>query len=122
MMPKILRGRPTATEPSAPAELLVAVIGSDVLILTDREMSRQFEAGEATFFSDAFEDIARLADLWWQYHHDSRRWARVTDTQLAAYLDERRPDFVVSDQNHARRRELRRAAKANPATGERDDS
>lgn len=121
MMPKILRGRP-ATEPAAPAELLVAPIGPDMLILTDREMSRQFEAGEATFFSDAFEDIARLAGLWWQYHHDSRRWARVTDPQLSTYLDERQPDFAVSDQNHARRRELRRAAKANPATGERDDS
>lgn len=121
MMPKILRGRP-ATEPTTPAELLVAAIGPDVLILTDREMSRQFEAGEATFFSDAFEDIAHLAGLWWQYHQDSRRWARVTDVKLAAYLDNRRPDFVVSDQNHARRRDLRRAAKANPDTGERDDS
>ncbi len=121
MMPKILRGRP-ANEPAAPAELLVASIGPDVLILTDREMSRQFEAGEATFFSDAFEDIARLAGLWWQYHHDSRRWAQVTDSELAAYLDDRRPDFVVSDKNHARRRELRRAARANPDTGERDDS
>lgn len=121
MMPKILRGRP-ATAPSAPAELVVSAVGPDILLLTDREMSRQFEAGEATFFSEAFEDIARLAGLWWQYHHDSRRWARVTDPQLSAYLDDRQPDFVVSDQNHARRRELRRAAKANPATGERDDS
>ena len=121
MMPKILRGRP-ATEPATPTELLITAIGPDKLILTDREMSRQHAAGEATFFSEAFEDIARLADVWWQYHHDSRRWARVTDPGLAAYLDNRRPDFVESDQNHARTRELRRAAKANPATGERDDS
>lgn len=121
MMPKILRGR-SASEPAVPTELLVEAIGPDVLILTDREMSRQFEADEAAFFSDAFEDIARLAGRWWQYHHDSRRWARVTDPELATYLDNRRPDFVVSDNNHARRRELRRAAKANPATGERDDS
>lgn len=121
MMPKILRGRP-ATEPAAPAELVAPAIGPETLILTDREMSRQHEAGEATFFSEAFEDIAHLAGTWWQYHHASRRWARVTDTGLAAYLDQRRPDFVESDQNHARNRELRRAAKANPATGERDES
>ena len=121
MMPKILRGRP-ATESAIPAELLVTGIGPDTLILSDREMSRQHEAGEAIFFSEAFEDIAHLAGAWWQYHHDSRRWARVTDTRLSAYLDERRPDFVESDQNHARKRELRRAAKANPATGERGDS
>jgi len=120
-MPKILRGRP-ATEPAIPAELLVPAVGPDTLILTDREMSRLRESGEATFFSEAFEDIARLANVWWQYHHDSRRWAKVTDTRLAAYLDQRRPDFVESDQNHARDRELRRVAKANPATGERDDS
>lgn len=121
MMPKILRGRP-ATGPATSADPLAAAIGPATLILTDREMSRQHEAGEATFFSEAFEDIARLAGTWWQYHHDSRRWARVTDPGLAAYLDNRRPDFVESDQNHARNRELRRAAKANPATGERDDS
>jgi hypothetical protein len=121
MMPKILRGR-SAAESAIPAELLVTEIGPDTLILSDREMSRQHEAGEAAFFSEAFEDIAHLAGAWWQYHHDSRRWARVTDTGLGAYLDKRRPDFVESDQNHARKRELRRAAKANPATGERDDS
>lgn len=121
MMPKILRGRP-AVEAAAPAELSVPAVGPDTLILTDREMSRRHETGEATFFSDSFEDIARLAELWWQYHHDSRRWAQVTDPQLSTYLDERQPDFVVSDKNHARRRELRRAAKSNPATGERDDS
>jgi hypothetical protein len=121
MMSKILRGRP-ATEPATPADLLVAAIRPDTLILTDREMSRQHEAGEATFFSEAFEDIAHLAGTWWQYHHDSRRWARVTDPGLATYLDDRRPDFVESDQNHARNRELRRAAKAHRATGERDDS
>jgi hypothetical protein len=121
MMPKILRGRP-APEPAIPAELLVPAIEPDTLILTDREMSRQHEAGEATFFSEAFEDIAHLAGAWWQYHQDSRRWARATDPGLAAYLDKRRPDFVESDQNHARNRELRRAAKAHRATGERDDS
>lgn len=121
MMPKILRGRP-ATEPAVPAELILPTIGADTLILTDREMSRQHQSGEATFFSEAFEDIAHLAGAWWQYHDDSRRWARVTDTGLAAYLDQRRPDFVESDQNHARNRELRRAARAHPATGERDES
>ncbi|HTJ67923.1 MAG TPA: hypothetical protein VL551_10370 [Actinospica sp.] len=121
MKPKILRGRP-ATEPARPVELLRPAIGPDTLILTDREMSRLHGSGEATFFSEAFEDIARLADFWWQYHHDSRRWARVTDMRLAVYLDQRRPDFVESDQNHARKRELRRAARANPATGERDES
>ena len=121
MMPKILRGRP-ASDSAVPAELLAPVIGPDTLVLTDREMSRLCTTGEATFFSEAFEDIARLADLWWQYHHDSRRWARVTDPGVVAYLDARRPDFVESDQNHARTRELRRAAKANPATGERGDS
>lgn len=121
MMPKILRGRP-APEPAIPSELLLPVIGPDTLILTDREMSRQHDAEEATFFSEAFEDIAQLAGAWWQYHSDSCRWAKVTDPGLAAYLDKRRPDFVESDQNHARKRELRRAAKANPATGERDDS
>lgn len=120
-MPKILRGRP-ATGPAILAEPLVPVVGPDMLILIDREMSRLRESGGATFFSEAFEDIARLADLWWQYHHDSRRWAKVTDTRPAAYLDQRRSEFVESDQNHARNRELRRAAKANPATGERDDS
>jgi hypothetical protein len=125
MMPKILRGRPAtepAVEPAVPAELLVPVVGPDTLILTDREMSRQHQTGEAAFFSEAFEDIAHLTGAWWQYHHDSRRWARVTDEGLGAYLDQRRPDFVESDQNHARNRELRRAAKANPATGERDES
>jgi hypothetical protein len=121
MMPKILRGQP-ASDSAVPAELRPPAIGPETLILTDREMSRLREAGEATFFSEAFEDIARLADLWWQYHHDTGRWARVTDSGVAAYLDARRPDFVESDQNHARKRELRRAAKANPATGERDDS
>ena len=121
VIPKILRGQP-APEPTIPAELLVPVVGPNTLMLTDREMSRQHEAGEATFFSEAFEDIAHLAGAWWQYHQDSRRWARVTDRRLAVYLEQRRPDFVESDENHARKRELRRAARANPATGERDDS
>jgi hypothetical protein len=121
MMPKILRGRP-ATEPNAPMAPLAEQIGPDVLTLNDREMSRQFEAGEATFFSEAFEDIAHLAGTWWQYHHDKHIWARVIVPSMAAVLDDRRPDFVQSDQNHARRREIRRAAKANPDTGERDDS
>lgn len=121
MMPKILRGHP-ATEPVVPTELLVAAIGPDTLILTNREMSRQHGAGDATFFSEAFEDIAHLAGTWWQYHHDSRRWARVTDPDLSAYLDNRRPDFVESDQNRARIRELSRAATAHRATGERDES
>ena len=121
MMPKILRGRPAA-ESVAASPVLPAAIGPGVLSLTDREMSRQFEAEEAVFFSDAFEDIARLAGSWWQYHHDKRVWARVTLTDRASYLDERRPECVQSDQNHARRRELRRADRANPDTGERDDS
>lgn len=121
MMPKILRGRP-ATDSADTSPVQSAALGPEVLSLTDREMSRQFQAGEAVFFSQAFEDIARLAGAWWQYHHDKRVWARVTLPNLAAYLDERRQEFVESDQNHARRRELRRAAKANPDTGERDDS
>jgi len=121
MMPKILRGRPT-NEPAALAPPLTAQIGPDVLTLTDREMSRQFEAAEATFFAENVEDIAHLAGSWWQYYHDKRLWVRVIDPGTAAMIDDRRPGFVVSEQNHAKRREIRRAARANPDTGERDES
>ena len=121
MMSKILRSQPAA-EPAALQALVDAEIGPEALTATDREMSRRFEAGDATFFSDAFEDIAHLAGAWWQYHKAARLWVRVTDPALATVLDERRPEFVESDRNHARRREIRRAARANPDTGERDES
>ena len=118
MTPDILRGRSTPAGAATPGP----EIGPETLTLTDREMSRLFETGAAEFFSDAFEDIARYGDTWWQYHHGKYLWLRVTIQGTAEMLDERRPEFILSDQNHARRREIRRAAQANPDTGEADDS
>ena len=121
MTPDILRSHSTTADTATPLPP-VPEIGPETLKLSDREMSRLFEAGGAEFFSEAFEDIARCADAWWQYHHGTYCWLRITIQNTAEMLDERRPEFIVSDQNHARRREIRRAAKANPDTGETDDS
>jgi hypothetical protein len=69
------------------------------LLISHREMSSARQAGRVRPLSPAITEFARYGGEWWVSSADG--WLRITDTHLAAKLDEIRARLDTDEEEQA---------------------